>query len=566
LGVQLNRALRAVVAASIIIVLTACQQSIPREGSVNVGLTDVTTVEQPVIFTPSGPSAGASPEAIVRGFVNAASSAADNYGIARSFLTPTFGAAWNPRAGAIIDEKTRTLSAVGNNRVEITIAPTATVDERGVVTLSPPARNETLSYTLEQVGGEWRIAAAPAGIVLDRATFSLVFNQHTLFFVQPLTQTLVPDVRWFAVGATTATEVVTELLAGPSAQLAGGVVTSGFPDGTVLAADSVPVVDGVARIDLNPQVASVTGAALTQIEKQLSATLRSVEGVTSASLTVEQSPFARIDVQRGQVIDYPEVSPLPVVQLGAELGELSGVTLISLGVWVRAVVAADPSEVIIRDGNRAAVMLSSQGISWVDDQSIVTLIDGRSGLASPTLDRQDFVWSAQTTLPSQVRVRKLGGAPVDLITPWQAADEIVALRISRDGTRLAALVRSGDSTNSRATVQIAGVIRDENATPVALTEAAIVAWPDGEARDIDWLNESQVAVATQPPSGNVRVNGVGLGLFVVEGGTSPDIVTISGANTRAEMRAYSSDGLVKAPQGVTWRKVVNNITLLAKRG
>jgi hypothetical protein len=62
------------------------------------------------------------------------------------------------------------------------------------------------------------------------------------------------------------------------------------------------------------------------------------------------------------------------------------------------------------------------------------------------------------------------------------------------------------------------------------------------------------------------VSGVGLGLFVVEGGTSPDIVTISGANTRAEMRAYSSDGLVKAPQGVTWRKVVNNITLLAKRG
>lgn len=556
-----RRLLGGLLAACVIVALTACQQSIPREGSVNVGLTDLSTAEQPVIFTPSGPADGASPEAIVRGFVNAASSASGGYDIARSFLTPAFESVWNPFARVLIDERTRTSSVIGQQRVELTVAPSAQLNERGILSLAPPGSNETLAYTLEQVDGEWRISSAPEGIVLDRATFSLVFNEHTLFFLQPRTQTLVPDTRWFGVGATATTDLVTELLAGPAPQLANGVVSSAFPDGTVLAADSVPVVNGVALIDLNPQLASVSRESLELITKQLAASLQSVTGVTSASLSVEQATFARVDVQRGAAIDYPQVSALPVVQLGAELGELSGVTLISLGVWVRAVVAAEPSEVIIREGNRAAVIRTERGVGWVDDQSAVSLIDGRAGLASPTLDRQDFVWTAQTTLPSQVRVRKPGEIPIDLVAPWQA-DELVALRISPDGTRIAALLRS----DAQATVEISGVIRSDDGTPIGLTEAVTVSWPDGDARDIDWMTATQVAVATQPATGNVRISGVGLGLFESESGTSPNIVTISGANTRVEMFAISADGILRSPQGVTWRQVVKNITLLAKRG
>jgi len=558
----MRRLVQSVLALVLVGALAACQQGIPTSGEVQVGLTDLNAADQPVIFTPSGPVDGATPAAIVRGFINAASSAVDDYAIARSFLSADFAEQWNPRERVVIDERTRSTTLNSENLIEITIAPRAELDERGILSAVPPATNETLSYQLERIDGQWRITGAPAGILLDRATFSLVFNQHTLYFVAPRSENLVPDPRWFAVGPTTATELVTELLAGPSPQLSGGVVVSGFPEGVTLSADSVPVENGAALIDLNPVVATADRDALVLARAQLAASLQTVSGVTSAVLSVEQAAFTTTQVQRGAPIQTPQVSALPVVQLGAEFGELSGVTLISLGVWVRSIVAADPREVIIRDGNRAAVMLSDAGLSWVDDQGRVTSLDTRASLASPTLDRQGVVWSSQTTAPTQVLLTKVDGTRSELQTTWPSASTVRALRVSRDGTRLAALL----DTNGQASVALAGVIRDENGFPVGLTESTVVNWPNGEARDLDWMNAQQLAVATQPPSGNVRITGVGAGLFETESGSSPGIVSISGANSRAELHAISQDGVIRTPQGVTWRQVVRNITLLAKRG
>lgn len=549
-------------AAILALTLTACQQGIPSEGGVNVGLTDLNSTDQSVIFTPSGPTDGATPEAIIRGFTSAASSATDDYAIARSFLTKGFAREWNAKTRVVIDEKARTATAVGESVMQLTVAPSATLSDTGELLLSAPGTNETFEYTLEQVGGEWRISSAPDGILLDRATFSLVFNQHTLYFVEPQRQTLVPDPRWFRVGTTAATDVVTELLSGPSARLTGGVVTSAFPEGTALAADSVPVIDGVASIDLNPEAASVDADTLKLMKQQLGASLQTVTGVNQAALTVEQTLFAQTDVIRGAEINFPQVNPKPVIQIGAELGELNGVTLLSLGFWVRAVTAADPSDVTIRSTNDAAIMLSSAGLSWVNDQSAVTLLDGRSQLASPTLDRSDFVYSTQRTSPQQIQISQPGTAPSQLNSPWAEVDEVKALRVSRDGTRLAALVKR----NGAWSVRVSGVIRDESGKPAALTPAATVAWVSGEAVDLDWMNASQLALATQPTTGNVRITGIGLGIFETEGGTSPDIRTISGANARAELTAISAEGVILAPQGVTWKQVVNNITLLAKRG
>lgn len=558
----LTRAAAFALAATLAFTVTACQQTIPSEGGVNVGLTDLNATDQSVIFTPSGPTEGATPEAIIRGFTSAASSATDDYAIARSFLTKSFARTWNAKSRVVIDEKARTASPVGDSIFQLTVAPTATLNEIGELTPSAPASNETFEYRLERVDGEWRISGAPDGILLDRATFSLVFNQHTLYFVEPKKQTLVPDARWFRVGSTTVTDVVTELLNGPSEQLAGGVVTTAFPEGTALAADSVPVVDGVASIDLNPEAASVDASTLRLMKQQIGASLQTVTGVTEAALTVEQTLFAETEIIRGEAINTPQVNPKPVIQLGAELGELNGVTLISLGVWVRAVVAADPTDITIRSTNDAAVILTASGVSWVNNDSVVTQLDARPDLASPTLDRADFVYSSPATAPQQIQISQVGSPPTQLSSPWSDADEVKALRISRDGTRLAALVKR----NNDWSVRVAGVIRDENSKPVGFTADKTVAWVSGNAVDIDWMNAAQIALAAQPATGNVRITGVGLGQFETEGGTSPNIATISGANTRAEMRAISTDGIIRAPQGATWKQVVKNITLLAKRG
>ena len=148
-----------------------------------------------------------------------------------------------------------------------------------------------------------------------------------------------------------------------------------------------------------------------------------------------------------------------------------------------------------------------------------------------------------------------------LQAPWFAADEVRALRISTDGTRLAALVLN----NGQANVQVAGVQRDGEGTPIGLTPAKTVAWLSGTPVDLDWMNATQLAIVSQPNTGATRISTAGLGIFEAATGSTADIASLAGANDRAEMHAISTQGVILAPQGVTWKSVVKNITLLAKR-
>ena len=201
------------------------------------------------------------------------------------------------------------------------------------------------------------------------------------------------------------------------------------------------------------------------------------------------------------------------------------------------------------------VLLQSQ----VLDQLL--LFEDLLKFSSPTLDRANFVWSSQQTRPAEVRAIASGGTQVSLATTWTGATEVAALRISRDGSRLAAIIKQ----TNRYTVQVAGVVRADDGTPVGLTQAVIVGWSDFEALDLDWINANQLAVVTQRENAAAQMSTVGLGQFSKALGTSPGITTIAGANSVSELRALSSTGSLRAPQGVTWRQVVKNISLLGKR-
>lgn len=555
----------AVAAAAVLVALSfalaACTQSIPRSGSVQTGLEQNEATPAPVIFTPSGPRDGQTVEEIVRGFTIAASSATDDYAIARKFLSPSFKKKWNPHAGVTIDETSRSAVTAGEQSVELTVTPTATVDEAGSLVLTPPSVYRELNYELERVDGQWRISSAPDGILLDRATFSLVFNQHPLYFVEPRTQALVPDSRWFSVGETAPGEIISQLLAGPANPVSDGVLVSAFPAGSALQTDAVVVENGKAVINFNAETASADADALALMRSQVGLSLASVVGITSAEFSVDSNVFATVAVNTEIAANYPAVNPRAVLQLGTELGELVDQTLISIGSWTKPIVAADPRELIIRQGNDAAVILTDAGLSWVDNQGAISVLDARANLSSPTLDRANFVWSSQQTRPAEVRAIASGGTQVSLATTWTGATEVAALRISRDGSRLAAIIKQ----TNRYTVQVAGVVRADDGTPVGLTQAVIVGWSDFEALDLDWVDANQIAVVTQRENAASQMSTVGLGQFSKALGTSPGVTTIAGANSVSELRALSSTGSLRAPQGVTWRQVVKNISLLGKR-
>ena len=90
---------------------------------------------------------------------------------------------------------------------------------------------------------------------MSEPIFDSVYRAAPLYFLTPDRGSLVPEVRWFP-ARNTATYAVRELLEGPSPWLRDAVRT-GFPEGTRLAVESVPVdSDGTADVDLTTAVAT----------------------------------------------------------------------------------------------------------------------------------------------------------------------------------------------------------------------------------------------------------------------------------------------------------------------
>ena len=81
--------------------LAACT-SIPTTGPVLSAEIDerLSTVDFDIL--PPGPSAGATPEEILTGFIAAGTAAQENYRVARSYLSEDAAEEWNPNASVVI--------------------------------------------------------------------------------------------------------------------------------------------------------------------------------------------------------------------------------------------------------------------------------------------------------------------------------------------------------------------------------------------------------------------------------------------------------------------------------
>ena len=87
--------------ALIAALLVGCT-SIPSAGPVFSADIDSRLSEVDFDFLPPGPSAGATPEEILAGFIAAGTAAQDNYRVARSYLDSSAIETWNPNASVLI--------------------------------------------------------------------------------------------------------------------------------------------------------------------------------------------------------------------------------------------------------------------------------------------------------------------------------------------------------------------------------------------------------------------------------------------------------------------------------
>ena len=548
---------RTVTIALLVGPLMAACATIPTSGPIQQGVeVGVVTTDQVIRVIARPPQSDMTPTEIVSGFLQASASFEDDHAVARQYLTPEAALDWDPSRSVSVYDGVPTIVPDGVVAVDMTATRVGSIDGDGRYEVAPPASIIEESIGMEFIAGNWRIATPPEGLLLSRSDVDRAFRAFEVYFLDPTFTSLVPDPRYFPVdGPTPATALTRALLRGPTEWLAPAVRTA-FPDGTTLAVDAVPVIDGVARVDLDPQVRLADEPTRQALSAQLAWTLRQVPGVRFLDLNAGGQVLDVLGAANPQPTDsWPTYDPNAMPAGPSALGILSGRVIDldrtpPLPVPGSAGLGSPPLDGI-------AVNLSGDGIAGLDSEARLWLgliqPGARLGLAldEPGQSRPSFGPGDQAWVVGPDGILRSvdadGNAVVVQVDGLHPKAELESAALSRDGTRVALTVRRGPRTFimlaiitvREGTARVESPVRVDN----RLTTVSDVAWAD---------DDRLVALGVEG-AGAVAVFEIDLSRWQLRSlGAPPGIVRVAAA-PGAPVLAATEDERIWAYTSGPWR-------------
>lgn len=548
--------------------LPACA-GLPTSGDVAVGLVlGESPQDVDVLPVASGPIAGAGPEEIVEGFLEAGITTSDNWETAREFLAPSLKRSWAPSAGVSIDAgpEARTLSSTvpedeveeaDTAEVQVQLDLVASVDGAGAYSNAPG--DSRVPFTLERMDdGEWRITQAPDGVVIDETRFPRVFEGYPLQWFDASWSRLVPDMRWFPRRQSAATTVTQALVSGTPSEWLDPAVQTAFPADVQLAQDAVLITGQVAEVALTRSASGLDQTTLARMRTQLQSTLK------AAGVNVTQVRFnvdgRALDAGVVELAGTPADVGTLVLQNGA-FGRIVGDEISPIPDISEQILAIDQPIRAIDVGvdDSAAVVQLDDGHVYRVAKSGRDELDARPGLVEPSLDPYGYAWSVPESAPQAVQASGSDAAPHGVANAWPTASSISDIRVAADGARVAAVIVVG----GQRWVVVAAIVRDSAGVPTELGDVMPLFQLPEPSTGLVWLGPDRLAVLASPSSPRLVTQVVG-GPGASE--TAPvDAISVSGARTPAGVRILGSSGQLYAHAGSAWREVTEGITVLATR-
>lgn len=440
-----------------------------RDGRTDISITDV------------APKNGDTPVQTVRGFIEAMASYQPQYQMARQFLTDQAEARWNPGRRILVYEGSP-LPSERENVVMLSGEQIGEVGDDGAWRAAPEGKRLDQQITLKQVNGEWRIDQLPNQVLMTRSNFEDEFRSFNLYFFDPSFEILVPDPVFLPLRSNRETALANALVRGPTHWLAP-VVRSAVPPDSRLSVRSVQIDDKTARVDLT-ESARLTTDQHRRLAAQLAWTLRQA-GVEGVRLSVDKVPLEDIGDpgNHDPLTRYdPAVAGATQTAYAFETGniypigrtELLQARVSSLDYTPRAfavalhgnspaepgqsktensfdqltIVGKDNRSLIVYPGRRASYRLTEK-YPFRDIRSLSSdrtgglwVVDNDNGVAR-------IVMIDEQHRPSVVAVQGLRDK------------NVVDLKVSRDGTRVALLVERKVGKTTRTSLQVGLVERGE---------------------------------------------------------------------------------------------------------
>ena len=540
----MRRARAGALVVAVATVLAGCV-ALPTSGPVTSGIEAVQEHEDVDVLA-QGPQPGADPADVVEGFLLAmGTEVIGDFDVTREYLSADERDEWDPGASTVVASGTR-VEQSGEAQVTVAIEVTAKIDAEGRYVEAPADARETLRYGLVQdARGEWRIADAPDGVVVLARRFAQQFRGVQIHFLTPDRTALVPEERWFRNHPRNLpTSVVQALVAGPSPWLRDAVVTE-VPVGTELKPEAVTVEDGVASFSLEPAQAvqaADRGLLLAQIEASLGPL-----GV--AAVELHAGSAAALE---GEATVLPPAAPerIEVLADGRTLaltnGALAPVADVGVVEGARPQGAARSADGSVRVALADAGTLVTVPVGDAPQQVLLT----GARLAAPSVDRFGWVWTAGAGADGELDVVQTDGTTSRLRPAWLAGREVQAVRVSRDGTRLAVVSTGPDGS----TLEVAGIVRDDQGGPVTIGEGVRAGARLDPTGSVVWVDDVTLGVLSEGESGVTPY-------FVpVSGGSRPlpavaDAVALAADRGQGTVYAVTAEGDLLRHQGGTWSAV-----------
>jgi hypothetical protein len=555
------RTLRVSFLAVLTAFVMACT-SIPSSGPVNS--TDRTTGvdTSDVDFLPPGPSTGATPEEIIAGFIAAGTAAQENYRVARSYLADEVSEDWNPNASVLIRRGEPLVSVVSNTVARYVVPVIASVDELGRFSTSASVSSQTLDFRLVLEDNEWRISGLSDGIVLTEAAFAEAFSSYRLYYFSAGYRELVPDVRWFASRGEVSSKIVRGLLEAPSFWLDQGATVSAFPEGTQLALTPIPVVDGVASVDLTTRVLTADEITRSRMLTQLTASLAQVQGISSARISVNQNDLVISALGEEGPSLASGRDPRSVVLRDRRFGYVQGGSVQEIEGLSSAMASLIPQRIFYSAEYDRALATRTDGLWSLEPGTEPIIIDPRAGLVRGIIDNCGFVWSStRESSPEMAQIITPQGDVVPFPLDIGNSSELVSFELARDDTRLLVLVQ----TETGVRVLLGAITRDDTCQPFSVGEFVELSPVDGTAVDAAWIDDSRIAVAIKEDStgqGEVLVFDVS-GQSSTLGRPFRPVTLVGGVGGLSGLRLLAEDGLIYQPRGNGWQATGERASVLA---
>ncbi|MDQ2851916.1 MAG: LpqB family beta-propeller domain-containing protein [Actinomycetota bacterium] len=471
------------------------------------------------------PDPGESARDAVLGFLRAGASLDDDYGVARQYLTTQASTRWKPSGAASIitgesDLKVTALTARG---ATVTGMQQATRDATGHLDPVIPAARRTLDVSLMRIAGEWRISSLPADFKpwLSNEDLLRVYSPQKVYYPSAVSKILVPDVQWYP-SAGLATALARAVLAPPPAWLRP-VLRPASLSGVRLAINAVPVdpSTGVAGIDLTSPALTTDGATRTALWAAMSATLSAVPEVTRVDLTVAgnrlaapnlpSNPIGAADLgyqisqpgSSGEILrssdglrwklsnadtalrspDQPVKPPTRLPVIGPKFYDFASNDSASRV----AALSTDRRQLMLwLDRTQRAVPPFAGNLTRPSFTGNTVLVAGITGEPDPDRSQKaKGVWAVDTA----ARGARLRAVP--LAAPWLGRSNVLALKVSFDGVRVAMVVRDARGITS---VEVAGLLRNTGGTPIGLGAPRTLPTRLRTVQDVTWLDDGTLAV------------------------------------------------------------------------